>query len=114
MTEPNQNSSGMFTFVGLPIIAIVVSLIFSFIALFGIINNLPRVGQGDQILIPQEICFVIICFIQIIIPWMISLATFRNPKLRIFSLIWLIIAFIIVNWLFGGFIAFDKAWRRGL
>ncbi len=94
-------------------VAIIISILCSFIGV-GIINELPRMGEKDQITISWEVCFVGLGIFQILVPWLTSLFWVKKMKWRLIFLICFIIAFLIVNGAFGGLIAFDKAWRRGL
>jgi len=98
--------------VGLPLLSAAVTFVLLLVAA-GVVSGLSRPMQGESVSVPWPVCVLSSVAATTFLPWLVSLALLRQPRMRIYFLVCLAAATVV--WYFVGFEGLlSKAYRRGL
>ena len=79
----------------------------------GVITGLERPMQGENVILPWQICIGTTLIFQVIPLILASIFVPKTRKGKVILTVSVLTVFFIVNFVLGGIGALDKAWRKG-
>lgn len=95
-----------------PTVAIVATFVVTAIC-GGIISGLPRSEPNAPVTASWRVCIACTLLAQFVVPWLSSFAILSDARQHL-AFLFCIALGVAINWyVFGGYYALEKAWRRG-
>jgi ABC-type branched-subunit amino acid transport system permease subunit len=94
-------------------VATLILTVFLGLIVTGVINNLPRAGQGEAVTVPWLACLAGAAAFQTVLPCCVGWFALRRRKLRTYFVTWVMITFVVYYFFFVPALLY-KAWARGL
>jgi len=104
---------GLLIIVSFPVIAACAAFALLMLLAF-VVSGLPRVMQGEAVVVPWSVCAIGSIGISVLLPWLALLPIIRRSWQRIYFVACLALAVAACWSLFGLDELFSKAYRRGL
>ena len=99
-------------FIGVPLVSVAAPCGLLLGSLW-VVNSLPRLAQGERVLLPWPVCLLGSISIAVWLPWLLCAPLLRRSSTRVYLLVCLLLATYCL-YFFGFADVLGKAYRRGL
>jgi hypothetical protein len=107
-----NGSLSSFERIATPVATLILTLFLSLIVT-GVVNHLPRAGQGEAVTVPWLVCLAGAAVFQTVLPCCVAWFSLKRRKLRTYFVTWVMITFVVYYFFFVPALLY-KTWARGL